>query len=160
MAEDARCEFVEHTPQYAAVVRGNGVPVADMITFLDNAFTVLRAAADAAAIAPDGRPQFARYDSELVGDVQLEGGIPLIARMEQPINIMGMRIEPGELPGGQVARMVHVGPYSELKEVWQQFLAEIRAAGRTPVKPYWESYHVTPGPHEQPLRTELIARLA
>jgi effector-binding domain-containing protein len=154
-------EFVHMRMQHTAVVRGDGVPVGEMIPFLDNAFTVLRAAVDAAAIAPDG-PQFSRYDSELVGDVRLEGGIPLLAELTTPIEIGGLTIEPGELPGGVCARSSHVGPSSELADVWQEFLAGLRAAGREPRKPYWETYHVTPSPHSDPnsLRTDLCAVVA
>lgn len=151
-------EFVQLKPQLTAVVRGEGVPVEQMIPFLDDAFTVLRAAVDAASIAPDG-PAFSRYDTELVGDVTVEAGVPLLAALNGPIEISGMTIEPGELPGGEVARAVHVGPYAELADVWQGFLHELEAAGRTPRKPYWESYHATPGPGADPqaLRTELLA---
>jgi hypothetical protein len=128
-------EFVHRKPQHTAVVRGEGVPVEQMIAFLDDAFTVLRAAVDAAAIAPDGFA-FCRYDTELVGNVTVEAGIPLLAQLDSPLEFNGLTIVPGELPGG-----------------------ELTAAGRAPRKPYWESYHVTPGPGADPqaLRTELVA---
>lgn len=153
-------EFVRLKPQHTAVVRGAGVPAVRLIPFLDDAFTVLRAAVDAAAIAPDG-PAFSRYDSELEGDVLVEAGMPLLAELSGPMEFNGITIEPGELPGGEIARGTHVGPYSDLVDVWQAFLAGISAAGRTPRKPYWEAYHVTPGPGTDPqaLRTELLARV-
>jgi hypothetical protein len=98
-------EFVHMRMQHTAVVRGDGVPVGEMIPFLDNAFTVLRAAVDAAAIAPDG-PQFSRYDSELVGDVRLEGGIPLLAELTTPMS--GRSSSPGcGLPAA--SRASHTG---------------------------------------------------
>lgn len=151
-------EFVRLKTQHTAVVRGQGVPVEDMVRFLDSAFTVLRAAVDAAAIAPDGKA-FSRYDTELEGDVTIEAGIPLLAALEGTMEFNGVTIEPGELPGGEVARAIHVGPYSELADVWQSFLREIERSGRTPTKPYWETYHVTPGPGTDPsqLKTELTA---
>ncbi|MGO1545164.1 MAG: GyrI-like domain-containing protein [Gulosibacter sp.] len=151
-------EFVRLKTQHTAVVRGEGVPVEDMIRFLDSAFTVLRAAVDAAAIAPDG-PAYSRYDTELEGDVTIEAGIPLLAALNGPMEFNGVTIVPGELPGGEVARAIHVGPYSELSDVWQEFLADVERTGRSPQKPYWETYHVTPGPGTDParLRTELTA---
>lgn len=151
-------EFVHRKPQHTAVVRGEGVPVEQMIAFLDDAFTVLRAAVDAAAVAPDGFA-FSRYDTELVGNVTVEAGMPLLAQLDSPLEFSGLTIVPGELPGGELARAIHVGPYSELADAWQGFLGELQAAGRTPRKPYWESYHVTPGPGADPqaLRTELVA---
>lgn len=154
-------EFVRLKTQHTAVVRGEGVPVEDMIRFLDSAFTVLRAAVDAAAIAPDG-PAYSRYDTELEGDVTIEAGIPLLAALESPLEFNGVTIEPGELPGGEVARATHIGAYSELADVWQGFLKDLADSGRTPQKPYWESYHVTPAPGRDPssLRTDLIAVVA
>ncbi|MDJ1371484.1 GyrI-like domain-containing protein [Gulosibacter molinativorax] len=151
-------EFVRLKTQHTAVVRGEGVPVEDMIRFLDSAFTVLRAAVDAAAIAPDG-PAYSRYDTELEGDVTIEAGIPLLAALEENLEFNGVTIEAGELPGGEVARAIHVGPYSELADVWQEFLGDLERSGRTPRKPYWESYLVTPGPGTDPerLRTEMSA---
>lgn len=150
--------FTRLKTQHTAVVRGDGVPVEDMIRFLDSAFTVLRAAVDAAAIAPDG-PAYSRYDTELEGDVTIEAGIPLLAALNAPLEFNGVTIEPGELPGGDVAQALHVGPYSELADLWQGFLNGLESAGYTPTKPYWETYQVTPGPGTDPsrLRTELTA---
>ena len=153
-------KFAMEWTNAAAVVRGQ-VPVEDMIPFLDSAFTVLRAAVDAAAIAPNGS-MYSRYDSELEGDVIVEAGVPLLAELDGPIEFNGVTIEPGELPGGRVATAIHSGPYKELREVWQEFLGKIGEGGHTPKKPYIEQYHVAPADaddHSQ-LRTELIAHIA
>lgn len=152
-------QVVNHRPQAAAVVRGE-VPVEDMIKFLDSAFTVLRAAVDAAAIAPTG-PMYSRYDTELEGDVRVEAGVPVLAELEGPMEFNGVTIEPGELPGGEVATSTHAGPYSELRGVWQDFLGGIGRAGREPRKPYVEQYLVAPADatDKHHLRTELIAHL-
>ena len=152
-------KIVTHRPQAAAVVRGE-VPVDDMIRFLDSAFTVLRAAVDAAAIAPTG-PMYSRYDTELEGEVRVEAGVPVLAALDSPMEFNGVTIEPGELPGGEVATATHTGPYSELRGVWQDFLGGVGRAGRTPAKPYVEQYVVAPdnAPDRSKLRTELIAHL-
>lgn len=153
-------EFLQLKPQYAAVVRGENVPVEDMVKFLDSAFTVLRGAADAALIAPNG-PIYSRYDTELEGDVRIEAGIPLIAPLDQPVEFSQVWIEPGELPGGRIVRAEHIGPYSELAASWQRYLADLEKAGHVPQKPYWETYWITPGPATDPsqLRTELSVYL-
>lgn len=153
-----RPEFITRRPLPAAVVRARGLPASQMLEFLGAALAALRAAADAAAIAPVG-PAYARYDSELVGEIDIEAGIPLLAALDAPMDFNGIEITPGTMPGGEAARAVHIGPHRELTERWQEFLAVIRDAGHTPHLPYFENYTAMgrSGSDRDALTTELIA---
>ena len=150
--------FLTHKTVHTAIVRGVDVPVEDMIRFLDAAFTALRAASDAAAIAVDGSG-FSVYHTELEGEISLDAGFPLIAALNAPIEFNGVTIEPGELTGGDLARAVHTGPYSELRLAWQEFLGNLESAGKDPKMPYVEVYRNVPSPQTEPwnLRTDLFA---
>lgn len=66
------------------------------------------------------------------------------------------------IPGGVYATVVHVGPYSELEEVWMRFVTDwIPDAGFTLAGlPAFERYLDTPNSTpEDALRTELYARV-
>lgn len=153
-------EIVTRKPLPAAVIRAEGIPVERMIPFLDEAFSALRAAVDAAALAPVA-PAYSRYETELEGEVTVEAGIPLLAALDGPVEFNGVEIVAGQAPGGEIARAVHIGPYTGLRETWQEFLTAVRALGREPRKPYLESYLVAPGPGTDPdaFTTELVALL-
>lgn len=150
--------FLTHKTVHSAVVRGIDVPVEDMIRFLDAAFSALRAASDAAAIAVDGSG-FTVYHTELEGNIRVDAGYPLIAQLDGPIEFNGVTIEPGELEGGDLARAVFIGPYSELRGAWLEFLEGLEAQGKTPAMPYVEVYRALPSPVADPsaLRTDLFA---
>ena len=69
----------------------------------------------------------------------------------------------GRLPGGRYAKVVHVGPYERLNDVWARFVGEwFPASGHARGRgPSYERYLNTPEtapPHE--LRTELYVPLA
>lgn len=156
-----RPEFITRRELPAAVVRAEGLPAEQMIAFLGTALSALRAAADAAAIAPVG-PSYARYDSELIGEIDIEAGIPLLAELDAPLEFNGIEIRSGSMPGGPAARAVHIGPHRDLTETWGEFLGVIRAAGHTPHLPYIENYTAAAGSgaDREALTTELIAPIA
>jgi AraC family transcriptional regulator len=66
----------------------------------------------------------------------------------------GIRVTPGgegngvvavkELPGGDVALGVHVGPYTKLKETYDALAAWLAQQGRTPREAPWEVYVTDP----------------
>ncbi len=61
------------------------------------------------------------------------------------------------LPGGEVARLTHLGPYDELARSWGALAAWIDEQGRRPGPAYWETYVTEPTPETDPstLRTDL-----
>src|SRR4051794_9850817 len=62
--------------------------------------------------------------------------------LDQPCPLTG-RVQRSALPGGQVAKVVHTGPYSALGEAHRAVLDWCARHGRTVVGPRWEVY----GPH-------------
>ena len=65
--------------------------------------------------------------------------------------------QPGSLPGGRVARVVHEGGYDELAGAWDRLGAWMSEHGLSFRMPFWEVYLTEPSPEMDPadLRTEL-----
>ena len=59
-------------------------------------------------------------------------------------------VEPGELPGGEVASAVHFGPYDELAGAHDELVAWIAAQGREASGQPWEEYVNDPGDNPDP----------
>lgn len=69
-------------------------------------------------------------------------------------------VRPGELPEGDAAVTLHVGPYPELGAAYQAIQEWMTGHGRTPAGGPWELYLNEPGnTPEQELRTELYQLL-
>jgi effector-binding domain-containing protein len=70
-------------------------------------------------------------------------------------------VRAGTLPGGRIARLVHVGGFDRLGDSWAALGAWIGAQGFTPSRDLWEVYVTEPSPDMDPaeLRTELLWRL-
>lgn len=62
--------------------------------------------------------------------------------LDQPCPLTG-RVHRSALPGGQVAKVVHTGPYSGLGEAHRAVVDWCARHGRTVAGPRWEVY----GPH-------------
>ena len=142
--------LVSVEPMTAAVVRGT-IAVAEVRDFFDRSFGVLGGALAAQGLAPAG-PAFAIYRSVPTDTMDLEVGFP-VDRAIEPDGAA----ETGELPGGQVARVVHAGSFDDLTDAWQRLGVWIGAQGLTPGEPFWEVYLTEPSPDIDPadLRTEL-----
>jgi effector-binding domain-containing protein len=80
-------------------------------------------------------PPYARYFRWSDDGVDMEIGFPV----SEPI-AGGGRVLAGELPGGEVARMVHVGPYDGMSETYEALEGWIRSQGREPGDAPWEVY--------------------
>ena len=138
-----------------AGVRGL-VAMSDLSTFFDESFRVLgRVIADQGVEIAGSA--FGYYRGEITDTVDVTVGFPT----DRPIEPAGSA-EPGQLPGGRVARLVHAGSFDDLGEAWQRLASWIGAAGMTPAEEYWEVYLTEPSPEMDPadLRTELNWLLA
>jgi effector-binding domain-containing protein len=71
------------------------------------------------------------------------------------------RVQPGRLPSGEAARIVHLGPYDTLAATYDRLLAWIAARGRAQAGPFWEVYWTDPDTSPDPAtwRTEVFAPL-
>ena len=143
-------ELVTVQPTTTAVVRGT-ISAEEVTDFFDRSFSVLTEAIAAQGMSPTG-PAFGLYRGMPDETMDLEVGFPT----DRPIEPDGSA-EAGELPGGQVARLVHAGSYDRLSEAWQRLGAWIAEQGLTPGEAYWEVYVTEPSPDMNPddLRTEL-----
>jgi effector-binding domain-containing protein len=68
------------------------------------------------------------------------------------------RVQPRELPGGEAAVALHVGPYDTVAEAYAAVERWMNTNGRTAAGAAWEVY-LTP-PEEQPPKTEVVFPLA
>ncbi|GGK68176.1 GyrI-like domain-containing protein [Ornithinimicrobium pekingense] len=61
------------------------------------------------------------------------------------------------LPGGDVARLTHLGPYDTLAESWERLGRWVAEQGRRPGRGVWEVYVSEPTPDSDPatLRTDI-----
>jgi effector-binding domain-containing protein len=80
-------------------------------------------------------PPYARYFRWSDDGVDVEIGIP-VAR---PISGEG-QVVAGELPGGEVARTLHLGPYDGLTDTYDALHEWITGQGREPAGAPWEVY--------------------
>ena len=148
-------EIVELAPVTAAVVAGE-VPVAELPSFFDRAFSTLAQVTAAQGVALVGAA-FARYDGPPPDVARLEVGFPT----ETAVRPEG-DVHPGSLPGGRAARVEHHGGYDGLGGAWGALAAWIAEQGHTPSAVLWEVYVTEPSPEMDPaeLVTELVWLLA
>ena len=98
-----------------------------------------------------GQPlaRYYRYDAEVV---EMDAGIRVTGRAEGNDTVMVK-----ELPGGDVAVAVHLGPYHTLRQTYDALAAWIAQEGRTPREAPWEVYITDPTeePDSTRWRTEI-----
>jgi len=148
-------ELVSVEPATTAVVHG-AVAMTEIRDFFDDAFGVLAEELRDQGVASTG-PAYARYFGRPTDTVELEVGFPT----HRPIAASGSA-EPGGLPGGQVARLVHHGGFDGLDGSWDRLLGWAAEHSLTPAESFWEVYRTEPSPEMDPdeLRTELNLPLA
>ena len=143
-------ELVTVEPVTTAVVRGT-IAAEEVTDFFDRSFSVLSEAMGAQGMHPTGAA-FSLYRGIPDETMDLEVGFPADRAIEPDGSV-----EAGELPGGQVARVVHAGSFDGLGEAWQRLGGWIAEQGLTPGETFWEVYVTEPSPEMDPadLRTEL-----
>ncbi len=111
-----------------------------------------------AGVAPAG-PVFIRYlDPEFNPDsVNAQFGLPAARAVPG-----GDGIEPGTLPKGEAAVVVHRGSYDSIPLAYQALSAWMAEQGREAAGPPWESYVAAPPAVTDPgdYRTEVVYPLA
>ncbi|MGY2128457.1 GyrI-like domain-containing protein [Blastococcus sp. SYSU DS0617] len=143
-------ELVPVVAAQTAVVRGE-VPTAQLPAFFDDAFSRLPRALGEQGLAPLGAA-FARYSRPPAQTADLEVGFVVDGRVRPDGGV-----QPGELPGGRVARLVHAGSFDGLGDSWERLFAWVQQQGLTPGEGFWEVYLTEPAPDMDPveLRSEL-----
>jgi effector-binding domain-containing protein len=124
-------------PLHTAVVR-RSAGYEGLMEAIGSAFGTVFPALAVRGVAPLSMPLI-HYTDMAAAEVGFEGG----AVVAEPV-IAGDGIEPGELPGGDVATAVHSGPYEELPSSHAALTAWIAAQGRQPAGAPWEEYVTDP----------------
>lgn len=143
-------QILQNSEQRAAVIRFT-VPREQIAAVMGPGIGELMAALATQFIMPVG-PFFSHHlrMDPIVFDFEL--GVPIAS----PVTATG-RVEPGNLPGGKVARTVYRGPYDGLGAAWVEFEGWIAGSGLIPRPDLWESYVTGPESGLDPTfwRTEL-----
>ena len=148
-------EIVELEPQEAIAVRGD-VAMEDLPGFFERAFHEAAEAAAASGVQIVG-PPFGFYPEAPTETVAVEAGFPVSAPAETRGNAHRL-----VLPGGRVARAVHVGPYETMEKIYQDLQSWMAEQGLQPAVGMWECYlsdrQVEPDPAMW--RTEIVWPIA
>jgi len=139
--------------QPAAVVRFTCTPE-EIPARIGDAFAKIGQYLHEAGIEQEITGVFTRYLS--MGEkFDAEAGFIIRSRVEGSGDV-----RPGELPEGDAAVTLHVGPYPEVGAAYQAIQEWMSAHGRAPAGGPWEVYLNEPGnTPEQELRTELYQPL-
>ncbi|WPF66919.1 MULTISPECIES: GyrI-like domain-containing protein [unclassified Corynebacterium] len=156
------------------VVRGTGVPFAELEEFFDSAFGTLGALIQRGLLIPTG-PAFALYHGVPPEALDVEVGFPVAAPVDSSDTsgassssaasttsiseaLRAAGAETSELPGGQRATATLRGGYDLLSQAWTELMEGLAAQGLKPGMPYWENYVTMPEPEGDPAEnvTELV----
>ncbi|PFG38290.1 effector-binding domain-containing protein [Georgenia soli] len=144
---DPATELVELPVQRVAVVCAR-LTTQEIPGFIGPAFGEIIGALGRQGLAPAG-PPFGRYRSLDDGSFDVEAGFPCSGRVTPE-----GRVEPGELPGGLVARTRYVGPYEGIAEAYGAATSWLAQAGYRVRETPWECY--LDGPEVAQPRTEVF----
>jgi effector-binding domain-containing protein len=133
MSRTYEIQVADLQEQHVALVRGH-ISVAEIPTFLGNAFTQVPAVAAQQGLRLTGAP-YARYRFAPDGTLDAEAGFP-VSGVVAPAG----QVEPGTLPGGTVARTLHVGSYDTVADAYGAAESYLTDNGYEPAGVAWECY--------------------
>ena len=147
---DEPIELIELQPRRALTVR-RMMPQSGLGAFFSEVFPRLRAAIVSQGGTPSGAP-FARYYNSDPAAFDTEAGWPFTGTVT-PTN--GTRVT--TLPGGRVAKTVHIGSYETLSKEYRRIEEYLQEHGLRGADGPWESYVDDPAtmPHDK-VRTEVF----
>ena len=140
-------QFVDLQAQHTAVVREH-VTAEEIAEFLGPAFGEVIHVLDKQGLHPTGAP-FGRWSIAEEGGFDAEVGFPC----NDVVKHDG-RVEASELPGGRVARTMHVGPYGDVAAAYEAAISWLTDEGCVTVATPWECY--LDGPEVPEPRTEVF----
>jgi effector-binding domain-containing protein len=140
-------QFVDLQSQHTAVVCGH-VTTEQIGEFLGPAFGEVINVLDKQGLHPTGAP-FGRYQPTGEGGFDVEVGFPC-SDVVEPTG----RVQPAELPGGRMARTLHVGAYGEVGAAYEAAIAWLTDEGCEVTGAPWECY--LDGPEVPEPRTEVF----
>jgi AraC family transcriptional regulator len=95
--------------------------------------------------AQQAGPPFSRFHEYAQDEVIIEAGIPVCCAVTGEGDIRS-----SELPAGEVAQTVHVGPYDELMKVYPALVEWFTLQGKQSNGSPWEVYLTDPGNEPNP----------
>jgi effector-binding domain-containing protein len=142
---------VAREAQLTAIARAT-LRVAEIGPWLATTYGAIAGLLAARQAAPAG-PPFARFHMLGQGRFEVEAGFPV----SSPIEPNG-DVQPSELPGGQVAVTVHVGPYDQMEPAYQALASWVTDHGGELAGDAWEIYFSDPAAEPDPAtwRTEIV----
>ena len=104
------------------------------------------------SVQPVG-PPFSRFHRFDAGRFAVEAGFPVASVIDASGDVRA-----SSLPGGRVARTMHVGPYDEMEPAYEALASWVRAEGGELVGDAWEIYYSDPQvePDPKSWRTEIV----
>lgn len=129
------------------MVRGDVSPEG-LPAFLGGAFEEVAAVLARQGMSPTG-PPFGRYVPRSDGSFEVEAGFPV----SLPVTAAG-RVEPAQLPGGAVARILYRGPYDGVAQAYAAATEWVGDHGYRVSGQSWECYLDEPDVREP--RTEVF----
>ena len=154
-------EIVERSPQPTAAIRVvQPMAELDLASAFDRGMPLVasRIVETGGSI---GGPPFGRYHRFGPDVVDVEIGFPVASAPDLPQlrDVADGEVGLSELPGGPVARVIHLGPYDDLKGTYDGLHEWIHAQpGYDDAPGAWESYIDSPADATDPagLRTEVV----
>lgn len=142
-------EIVTREPVPTAVVRGR-VRMEELPHFFDRAYPLVASVLEQQGLQP--REAVGYYLSPPGEAMELEVGFTTEAPVAEDGEVVA-----SQLPGGDVARLTHLGAYDTLGESWNTLGSWIGQQGRRPGPGFWEVYVTEPTPEADPasMRTDL-----
>ncbi|MGI5863259.1 MAG: GyrI-like domain-containing protein [Myxococcales bacterium] len=115
---------IERREAKPTLVMQTRVSVQQLPQFLARAFAAVIGHLGMIGEAPAGAP-FVAYHNMDMANLEIEAGFPVARK------IAGAgEIKPGFIPGGDAATCLHVGPYDQLRAVYEALTEFIAANGR------------------------------
>jgi effector-binding domain-containing protein len=133
MTRTYEIQLADLQEQHVALVRGH-ISITEIPEFLGGAFTEVPAVAARQGRHLAGAP-FGRYRFAPDGTLDVEAGFP-VSGVVTPAG----RVEPSALPGGTVARTLHVGSYDTVADAYEAAESYLTRNGYEPTGPAWECY--------------------
>lgn len=143
-----------------AVIRHEGIRIADLRDAFDSGYAAIGAAFSAGTLIPAG-PALAIYHGDPMGVFDLELGFPVQAPPSDPIATGdGAAIIAATLPTGRAVASSVFGSYDGLGAGWAGLVARAAEAGLHPRGVWIEVYVSDPGVDPDALRTDLLMPVA
>jgi len=140
--------FEDRTPQPTLAIHTRAA-VQDLPAVFGDAFGAVMQHLGQIGEHPAGMP-YAAYRNMDMQDLDLEIGFPV----SRPLPGAG-RVQPGEIPGGRWATVMHIGPYDQIGAAWGRLTAAIALNGMTIAGPAYEFYYDGPETPPEKIRTLL-----